>query len=133
MVNGVYSSLPNTEIIISAKKYFGNIEIGKVRTNENGRAIFTIPETLIGDEAGFVNVVVALDESFIADAVILDKAKVGQLKEVQKLIQPGILWSTNENIQIWLLLSYIGVTGAAWLTIGYIIFQLIKIRKLGKQ
>jgi mono/diheme cytochrome c family protein len=133
MVNGAYNHLPNTEIIISAKKYFGNIEIGKVRTNENGRAIYTIPETLIGDEEGFVNIVVALDDNFIADVVTLERAKVGQLKQVQKLIQPGILWSTNENIQIWLLLSYIGVTGAAWLTIGYIIFQLLKIRKLGKQ
>jgi hypothetical protein len=77
--------------------------------------------------------VVTLDDSYIADVVTLDKAKVGQLKQVQKLIQPGILWSTNENIQIWLLLSYIGVTGAAWLTIGYILFQLLKIRKLGKE
>ena len=133
MVNGVYNRLPNTEITISAKKYFGNIGIGKVRTDENGRAVFAIPETLIGDEEGFVNIVVALDDSYIADVVTLEKAKVGQLKQVQKLIQPGILWSTNENIQIWLLLSYIGVTGAAWLTIGYIIFQLLKIRKLGKQ
>lgn len=131
--NETYTPLPNTEITISAKKYFGNIQIGKVRTDENGRAVFAIPESLIGDEEGFVNIVVTLDDSYIADVVSLDKAKVGQLKQVQKLIHPGILWSTNDNIQIWLLLSYIGVTGAAWLTIGYIIFQLLKIRRLGKQ
>lgn len=133
MVNGAFNRLPNTEITISAKKYFGNIQIGKVRSDENGRAVFAIPETLIGDEEGFVNIVVTLDDSYIADVVTLDKAKVGQLKPVPKLIQKGILWSTNDNIPIWLLLSYIGVTGAAWLTIGYILFQLLKIRKLGKQ
>jgi mono/diheme cytochrome c family protein len=130
---GVYTKLPNTEISISAKKYFGNIEIGKVNTDENGRAEFTIPETLIGDEEGNVNIVVALDENYISEVVVLDKAKVGQIKQTPKLIQKGILWSTNENIQIWLLFSYIGAVGGAWLTIGYIILQIAKIKRLSKE
>ncbi len=131
-VNGAFTVLPNTPISISAKKYFGNIEIGKVNTDNNGRAEFKIPESIIGDEEGFVNIIVALDENYIADAVSLDKAKVGQNKQVQKLIQPGILWSTNENIQLWLLLSYIGAVGGAWLAIGYVIVQLFKIKRLSK-
>jgi mono/diheme cytochrome c family protein len=131
--NGVFMKLPNSPIKISTKKTFGNIEIGQVRTDENGRAEFKIPESVIGDEEGYVNIVVALDETYIADVVSLDKAKVGQLKPTPKLIQKGILWSTNENIQMWLLISYIGVAGAAWLTIGYIVFQLIKIKRLSKE
>lgn len=130
---GVYTKLTDSPISISAKKAFGNIKIGEVITDENGRAEFTIPETLIGDEEGNVNIVVAMDENFIADEVVLDKAKVGQLKEVPKLIRKGeILWSTNENIQIWLLLSYIAAAGGAWLAIAYVIFQIIKIKRLGK-
>lgn len=131
--NGVYTKLANTPIKISAKKYFGNIEIGKILSDENGRAEFTIPETIIGDEEGFVNIVVTLDDNFISEPVSLDKAKVGQLKQVQKLIKPGILWSTNENIQIWLLLSYIGAVGGAWLAIGYIVFQIAKIKRLSRE
>lgn len=130
--SGTYMKLSNTPILIGAKKYFGNIEIGKVNTDENGRAEFTIPETLIGDEEGLVNIVVSLDENYISDVVVLDKAKVGQLKPTPKLIQKGILWSTNENIQIWLLISYIGAVGGAWLTIGYIILQIAKIKRLSK-
>jgi mono/diheme cytochrome c family protein len=130
--NGVFMQLPNTVITISAKKTFGNIEIGQVRTDENGRAEFKIPESVIGDEEGYVNIVVALDETFIADVASLDKAKVGQLKPTPKLIQKGILWSTNENIQIWLLFSYIGAAGGAWLAIGYIVFQLFKVKRLSK-
>jgi mono/diheme cytochrome c family protein len=130
--NGVYMKLPNAVVSINAKKYFGNIEIGKVSTDENGRAVFKIPETVIGDEEGYVNIVVTLDENYIADAVALDKARVGQLKQVIKLIHKGILWSTNENIQIWLLFSYIGAVGGAWLTIGYIVFQIAKIKRLSK-
>jgi len=130
--NGVFIKLPNSPIKISAKKTFGNIEIGQVRTDENGRAEFKIPETVIGDEEGYVNIVVALDETYIADVASLDRAKVGQLKPTPKLIHKGILWSTNENIQIWLLISYIGAAGAAWLAIGYIISQLFKLKRLSK-
>ncbi len=131
-VDGAFVKLPNTPVTISAKKYFGNIEIGKVNTDENGRVDFTVPESLIGDEEGFVEIVISLDENYIVEAVSLGRAKVGQNKEVQKLIKPGILWSTNENIQIWLLLSYIGAVGAAWAAIGYVVVQLFKIKRLSK-
>ncbi len=131
--NGIFTKLPNTPIAINTKKTFGNIEIGKVLTDENGRAEFTIPETVIGDEEGYVNIVVSLDDSYVAGIVALDRARVGQLKQTPKLIQKGILWSTNENIQIWLLLSYIGAAGGAWLTIGYVVFQLVKIKRLSKE
>ena len=130
---GIFVKLPKATITVSAKKTFGNIEIGKVLTDENGRAEFNIPGSLIGDEEGNVNIVVALDDNYIADVVTLDKAKVGQLKPTPKLIKKGILWSTNENIQLWLLFSYIGAVGAAWLTIGYIILQILKIKRLGKE
>jgi mono/diheme cytochrome c family protein len=131
--NGIFTKLPNTPITVSTKKAFGNIEMGKVLTDENGRAEFVIPETVIGDEEGNVNIVVSLDDNYITDIVTLDKAKVGQLKTTPKLIQKGILWSTNENIQIWLLFSYIGAVGGAWITIGYIIFQIAKIKRLSKE
>lgn len=131
--NGVYTELTNTPITISAKKAFGNLEIGEVFTDDNGRAVFTVPENVIGDEEGYVNIVVNLDENFTAENVILDKAKVGKRKEVPQLIKKGeVIWSTNENIQIWLLLSYIAAAGGAWLAIGYVVFQIIKIKRLGK-
>ncbi len=130
--DGGFVNLVESPITISVKKAFGNLVIGKVLTNENGRAEFEIPETVIGDEEGYVNIVVNLGENFEAKEIILDKAKVGQLKNVPKLIQHGVLWSTNENIQLWLLLSYIGAVGGAWLAIGYVIFQIIKIKRFSK-
>lgn len=131
---GTYSKLTNTPVTISAKKTFGNLKIGEVTTDDNGRAEFTIPETLIGDEEGNVNIVVTLADNFVADRVILDAAKVAQRKVVPQLIKKGeIIWSTNENIQIWLLLSYLAAAGGAWIAIGYVILQIIKIKRLGKE
>ncbi len=130
---GVFTKLTNTAITISAKKTFGNLKMGEIMTDENGRAVFSIPDDVIGDEDGYVNIVVNLGENFTAENVILDKAKVGQRKEVPKLIKKGeVIWSTNENIQIWLLLSYIAAAGGAWIAIGYVIFQIVKIKRLGK-
>ena len=130
--NSTFSSLANAPVTISSKKTFGNIEIGQALTNESGRAEFVIPEDVLGDEEGFVSIVVSLDESYDAQEVTLQEAKVGKQKVVPKLIQREVLWSTNKNIQLWLLLSYLGAAGGAWLAIGYVIFQIIKIKKYSK-
>lgn len=130
--NGNYVSLANAPLIISSKKTFGDLIIGEVLTDANGRAEFHIPETAIGDEEGFMDIVVALDENYLADRIALGKAKVGKPKIVPKLIKKEILWSTNENVQTWLLFSYLAAAGGAWLAIGYVLFQLFKIKRLGK-
>lgn len=130
---GNYVALAETPISIGAKKAFGVLPIGEVLTNKEGRAEYSIPESLIGDEQGLVNIVVSLGEGFITDEVVLDAAKVGQNKPTPVLIQKEVLWSTNENVQTWLLLSYLAAVGGAWLAIGYVVFQIVKIWRLGKE
>lgn len=131
---GTFEKLADAPVIISAKKYFGDLKIGTVTTDANGRAEFIIPESLIGDEEGYVNIVVDLNEDYEVDAAVLDRAKVGKLKEVPKLIRGGeILWSTNENIQPWLLISYLGAAGGAWLAIGYVLFLIVRIKRYSKE
>jgi len=130
---GKFEELSDAEVEISAKKAFGNLPVGQVLTNNEGRAEYQIPETLIGDEKGLVNIVVELGDAFITDEVVLDAAKVGQLKPTPRLIKKEVLWSTNDNIQTWLLLTYLGATGAAWFAIGYVVFQIFKIWRLGKE
>ncbi|MCG6186582.1 c-type cytochrome [Maribellus maritimus] len=131
--SGSYQQLENAPVFISAKKAFGNLLLGQALTDKNGRSVFSVPETVIGDEEGNVTIVVTLDENYKAEQVVLEEAKVGKPKEVPQLIRKEVLWSTNENVQIWLLLSYLGAAGAAWIAIGYVIFQLIKIKRFSKQ
>ena len=130
---GKFVKLAEADVKISAQKAFGNLPMGEVLTNDEGRAEFTVPESLIGDEKGLVTIVVELGDDYITDNVILDAAKVGQPKPQPRLIKKEILWSTNENIQTWLLLSYLGAVGAAWAAIGYVVFQIFKIWRLGKE
>lgn len=130
---GKFVELPEAAVSISAKKAFGNLPIGQILTNGEGRAEYVVPESLIGDEKGLVTIVVQLGDDYITDNVILDAAKVGQPKPLPKLIKKEILWSTNDNIQTWLLLSYLGAVGAAWSAIGYVVFQIFKIWRVGKE
>ena len=130
--NNTYTSLVDAPVIISSKRAFGNIEIGKAMTNENGRAIYQIPENALGDEEGFMSIVVSLSDEYEAEVVYLDKARVGKKKEVPQLIKDEVLWSTNDNVSLWLLLSYLLFAGGAWAVIGYVIFQLVKVKKYSK-
>ena len=130
--NEVYVPLLNAPVIISSKKAFGNLKIGETVTNDQGRAIYTIPENTMGDEQGYLSVVVSLSEEYEAAEVILDKALVGTAKEVPELIRKGVLWSTNNNVSLWVLISYILSTGGAWMVIIYVIVQIVKIKKYSR-
>jgi len=130
--NAVYVPLLNTPVIISSKKAFGSLKIGETLTNELGRAVYDIPESVIGDEQGLVSIVVSLNEDYDAAEVVLDKAMVGRLKEVRPLIRRGVLWSTNNNVSLWVLISYILAAGGAWVVIVYVIVQIVKIKKYSR-
>jgi len=123
--------LAGVPVNIGIRKTFGNLNIGEVITDEEGRGKFVVPSTIIGDETGKVNIIVSLNEDYEAKNVVLDNAMIATPKDVSGLIRPGVIWSTNENIPIWLLLLFLSGVGAAWITIFYVIVKILKIRKLG--
>jgi mono/diheme cytochrome c family protein len=130
--NAVYVPLLNAPVSISSKKAFGNLKIGEALTNEQGRAIYAIPESVMGDDQGLLSIVVSLNEDYDAAEVVLDKALVGSPKEVPGLIRKGVLWSTNNNVSLWVLISYILTAGGAWIVIVYVIVQIVKIKKYSR-
>jgi mono/diheme cytochrome c family protein len=130
--NAVYVPLLNAPVIISSKKAFGNLKIGETLTNQLGRAEYAIPESVIGDEQGFLSVVVSLNEEYEAAEVVLEKALVGSPKEVPALIRKGVLWSTNDNVSLWVLFPFLLAAGGAWVVIIYVIAQIVKIKKYSR-
>lgn len=130
--DSVFVPLLNTPVSISSKTAFGSLPIGRAETNEQGRASYVIPENTIGDEEGYLSIVVSLSEDYDAPDVILEKAMVGKPKEVPGLIRRGVLWSTNENVSLWVLLSYLLAAGGAWVVIIYVIAQIVKVKKYGR-
>ncbi len=130
--NAVYVPLLNAPVTISAKKAFGSMKIGETVTNDQGRAIYTIPENTMGDEQGYLSIVVSLSDEYEAAEVILENALVGSAKEVPGLIRKGVLWSTNNNVSLWVLISYLLAAAGAWMVIIYVIVQIVKIKKYSR-
>ncbi len=130
---GEEENLAETPVNICVERAFGNLPVGQVITDKEGMAEFTVPENIIGDEEGFLTVVASLGEGFEAPKLMLAKAKIGIPKETPKLIRKGVIWGTNDNIPMWMLLSYLGAIGGAWLTIAYVVFQILRIKKLSKE
>jgi len=130
--NAVYVPLLNAPVTISAKKAFGSMKIGETVTNDQGRAIYTIPENTMGDEQGYLSIVVSLSDEYEAAEVILENALVGSPKEVPELIRKGVLWSTNNNVSLWVLISYLLAAAGAWMVIIYVIVQIVKIKKYSR-
>ena len=131
--DGHFVSLAETPVNISVQRAFGNLPLSTVLTDDEGHAEFAVPETLIGDESGMATIVVELEDNFTNGQFVIDAAQIGQPKPLPKLIRKGVLWSTNDNVPMWLLLSYIGAVLGAWSTIGYVAFQIFKIWRIGKQ
>lgn len=130
--DGTTESLEGVPVDISARKTFGNLKIGETITGENGRSEFSLPEHIIGDEEGKVNLVISLNEDYEAKEVVLDNAKIATPKDVTGLIRQGVIWSTNENMPLWLIGSFIAMVAGAWITIIYVIVQIVKIKKLSR-
>lgn len=130
--DSIFVPLLNTPVSISSKTAFGSLPIGQAETNEQGRASFVIPENTLGDEEGYLSIVVALSEDYDAPEVILEKALVGKSKEVPGLIRKGVLWSTNDNVSLWVLISYLLAAGGAWVVIVYVIVQITKVKKYSR-
>lgn len=124
--------LLSTPVSISSKTAFGSLPIGQAVTNEQGRATYVIPESTVGDEEGYLSIVVALSEDYDAPEVILEKALVAKSKEVPALIRKGVLWSTNNNVSLWVLISFLLAAGGAWVVIVYVIVQIVKIKKYSR-
>lgn len=131
--SGDMHSLADVPVIISSKKTFGNLEIGQSITDKNGRSEFHVPEGLIGDEQGMMKLVISLNEDYEAEEVILESTQIATPKNITKLIVPGVIWSTNATVPKWILLSFLGFVIGAWVTIGYVIVQIVKIRRLSKE
>jgi mono/diheme cytochrome c family protein len=131
--DGSFTTLANVPVIFSIKKIFGHLPIGTGITKEDGRLVFAVPETLVGDDQGLANIVVSLNEDYEAKAFELDNAKLATPNHPTGLIKPGVIWSTNDNMPKWLIICFVGLVGGAWLTIGYVVLQIVKIKKLSKE
>jgi cytochrome c5 len=129
--NGQLQKLAGSTIFVMARKAFGNLLVGSVSTDNEGRATFNIPAGMRTKTDGTVDFVLTLGDDFEPTVFAISGV---QVKEAEPFTAPPrVLWSTNDRTQVWLLFTYFAALIGAWSTIGYIVLQIVKIRKLSQK
>lgn len=127
---GQMEKLTDNTVYIMARKTFGNLLVGTVNTDNEGRASFNIPGDMHTKSDGKVDFVLTLGDDFEPTTFAISGV---QVREPEQFVPAArVLWSTNDRTQAWLLVTYFAALIGAWSTIGYIIMQIVKIWKLGR-
>jgi mono/diheme cytochrome c family protein len=128
--SGQMEKLSENTIYVMAQKTFGNMLVGTVNTDNEGRASFNIPGDMHTKTDGKVDFVLTLGDDFEPTTFAISGVQVRESRAFEP--PPRVLWSTNDRTQAWLLATYFAALIGAWSTIGYIIWQIVKIWKLGQ-
>lgn len=121
----------NVKLVLLMKRYFGNMQLGEAKTtNTNGIATFPIDENLRADTAGMVTFIVRpMNTEIYGDVEAVATLKAGIPNTNPPLNQQRAIWNIVQKTPLWLLFTYVFSVLGVWLTIGYIVLQLLKIKK----
>lgn len=142
MVNGEKEPVAEEEVMLFIKRSFNNLpvtgaadgeEAAPAMTDENGEIVLPVPDDVPGDKAGNIVIMAKLDEHGEFGTLITEKtAKWGVTVVFDGKHEIRALWSTRENAPYWLVFTVTSIVAGVWLTIGYIIIQLFRVNRMGK-
>ncbi len=127
---GKDTKIVGADVEISIKRIFGNLLIGKGKTNASGSFSVNLPEDLPGDSIGKATIVVVAKRFKQEEKLEIDWATPSKHHD---LTASASIWGTNANAPWWIMMLYIGIAGGVWIVIIYIALQIFKIVKLGKK
>lgn len=131
-----YAPIAEVSLSFGIKCTFSNLPFGGeyTTTDEDGYVIVEFPTDVVGDENGDVEIVVSYKEDE-AYGVVEKTAKVNWAKPLvidNSDIQHK-LWSSRANAPVPLVVISLLIIIGIWGTLFYLMFDLLKIRKLGKK
>jgi hypothetical protein len=131
--NNISKPLGGITISLYAKRYFGNLLIDEAKTtNNNGEAFYDFSKVLPGDSLGRINFTIKIDaeglDGIKADTILA----IGKPNHAKSLVAGRAMWNVRSKAPFWIMFSYIFVVIGVWGILFFIIFQIRKIKKLGK-
>jgi hypothetical protein len=129
--------IPKEDLVIKLyiKRMFGDLLINDDfdTTDENGLFSFNFTGNIPGDENGDLSVVAKIEDDDNFGTVLFENnIQWGDLLKVDDFADRRELWTARANTPLSLLIFVNGMIIGVWSTIFYIIFQILKIRKIGK-
>jgi hypothetical protein len=133
VINKDTTRLKGSEELLFVKRYFGNLQLGSsTKTNDKGLAIFDFPKNLPGDKYGNVELEARINDDVYGEIIKVKKLKIGIPTDKPALNEKRAMWNVMSKAPIWLLLTYFSIVIGVWFTIGYIIFNIYRIKQLSK-
>jgi len=130
-LNGETLAANGVRVGFFIKRNFGKLPIGKVvTTNQEGIAKMTFPSDLPGDSLGNYQIIIELiDNDIYGDSKFNKTMAWGEVFVYENPLDHRAMWGNRGNAPLWLLFSYFGIVGVVWLTIFWVVFQMIKLKK----
>lgn len=124
--------IKKAEGLVFIKRLFGGLQVGQAtKTNDKGIAIFDYPKNLPGDINGKIDFELRLNDTVYGEVIKTKSLKIGVPTNVPGLTEKRTMWNVESKAPIWLLATYFSILAGVWLTIGYIVFSIFRIKKRG--
>jgi mono/diheme cytochrome c family protein len=121
------------EILLFVKRFFGNRQIGDPKTTgEQGAASFDFPADIPGDKEGKVELTCRVNDASgsISSSPVTTTSRIGVPTDRPGLTETRAWWSTRDKAPVWIIITYLSTVIIVWGIIFYILFSILKIRKL---
>jgi mono/diheme cytochrome c family protein len=130
-----YVAAPGIEIILTVKRYFGDLPVGEPKTtNGKGIALFNAPLDLPADRKGIMELTARVNDPAgnLGDPRVKAVFAMGKPNNAPSLTAQRAWWATRDKAPVWIILVYGSAVIIVWLLIFYILFSLRKIRMLSR-
>jgi len=124
--------IKKAEGLVFIKRLFGGLQVGQAtKTNDKGIATFEFPKNLPGDINGKIDFELRLNDTVYGEVIKTKSLNIGVPTNVPGLTEKRTMWNIESKAPIWLLATYFSILSGVWLTIGYIVFSIFRIKKRG--
>ncbi|MDP1621465.1 MAG: cytochrome c [Bacteroidales bacterium] len=123
------------EVALFVKRFFGKLQVGELKTtNDKGLAIFEFPADLPGNKEGYVEVSAMVNDpkNIMKTTGAIATLAIGKPTDMPSLTEGRAWWATRGKAPVWIILTYTLSVIIVWGFIFYIVYSILKIRKVKK-
>ncbi len=136
-IGDAWVPVKDIEMKLGIKRMEGNLSVGDKDTyTADSTGVSSAPfirDSIPGDQKGIITLVAEVDNNDTYGNLVIEKTvNWGKPIAPQKdFFSQRNLWSIGSEAPIWLLFTVLSIALGIWGTIIYLVFQIIKIKKLG--
>ena len=126
------------DVKLSVKRLLGNLSVGDEETYTSDSTGVSSAEfkrdSIPGDEKGNITLVAKVDDNDTYGTLVTEKSINwgAAIKPPKNFFDQRTLWSTRFETPLWLLFAVWSIAIGIWGTIIYLIFQILRIKKIGR-